>query len=118
MSGLINGIVKIKVDAELLESKPGAELDLGGEERELRTGWKVYGFTRKIVASGLKATFYWKPGSPVEKIRKLTAGTVTFEGDAGDIYEVTNAVTLKTLKIKDETGEVDVEIGGDPAEAL
>lgn len=113
---LITGIARIKVNGELLESKPGAELDLGGKERELRSGHRVYGYSEKVMPAVLTCTFYWKAGAPIEAIRNLTEGLVTFESDVGETYQISNATTLKTVKVKDETGEVDVEIGGDAAE--
>lgn len=113
---LITGIVRIKINGELLESKPGAELELGGKERELRSGHRVYGYTEKVVPSMLTCTVYWKAGTPIETWRNLTDGLVTFESDVGETYQINNATLLKTPKVKDESGEVDLEIGGDAAE--
>lgn len=115
---LITGIVRIKVNGELLESKPEAELELGGKERELKSGHRVYGYTEKVVPSMLKCTIYWKAGTQalLETLRNLTDGLVTFESDVGETYQINNATLLKTPTVKGGDGEADLEIGGDPAE--
>jgi len=112
----IAGIVRIKANGLLLESKPGATLDLGGKERELKAGHRVYGFTEKVVPAMCTCTVYWKAGTPLETLREMTEGLITFEADIGETYQISNATLTKTLKVKDETGEVDLEFGGDAAE--
>ena len=62
----ITGIARIKVNGELLESMPGAELDLGGYERTESVGHRVYGYTEKVMPSVLTCTFPWKAGAPIE----------------------------------------------------
>lgn len=116
MAGKISGIARIKMDGELLESLPGAELDLGGVEREMKTGHRVYGYTEKVMPSVLTCSIVWKNETPIEDIRKLTDGLILFESDNGITYKVSNAVCTKTVKVKDESGEVALEFGGDPAE--
>lgn len=111
----ITGIARIKMDGELLESMPGAELDLGGFEREEKTGHRLYGYTEKLMPAVLTCQIPWKAGAPIEAIRSLTDGVVLFESDAGETYKFSNAFTSSTVKVKDEDGMVDVEIKGDPA---
>lgn len=115
MPGKIGGIARIKVDGELLESLPGAELDLGGMERELKAGFRVYGHVEKVMPSMLTCTVVWKNETPIEDFRDLVDGLVLFESDNGKTYKVSNAVCTKTVKVKDESGEVTLEFGGDPA---
>lgn len=116
MAGKISGIARIKVDGELLESLPGAELDLGGFERELKSGHRVYGHTEKIVPSMLTCTIVWKNETPLETLRDTIGGVITFESDNGKKYKCSNMALLKTIKVKDESGEVPLEFGGDPAD--
>lgn len=111
----ITGIARITANGELLETLPGAELDLGGEERELKSGHRVYGYTEKIMPSVLTTTIVWKNGTPVETLRNLVDGLIIFEADIGVSYSMENAVVTKTVKVKDESGEVTLEFGGDPA---
>ena len=112
----ISGIARISVDGELLESLPGAELELGGKERELKSGHRVYGHTEKVVPSMLKCTIVWKNETPLETLRNLVDGLIIFESDNGKSYQMANAVILKPPTVKDENGEVPREFGGDPAE--
>ena len=111
----ITGIARITANGELLESMPGAELDLGGSERELKSGFRVYGHTEKIAPAVLTVTIVWKNGTPIEDMRDFVDGVIIFESDIGESYSVENAVITKTVKVKDETGEVTLEFGGDPA---
>lgn len=114
----ITGIARIKVDGELLESLPGAELDLGGMERDAKTGHRVYGYTEKVTPSTLTCSFPWKAGAPIEALRNMTEAVITFESDVGETYKVSNAFTSATLKVKDDDGEVPLEMKGDPAQLL
>lgn len=109
------GIARIKVNGELLQSLPGAELDLGGFERELKSGYAVYGHTEKVMPSVLTCTIVWGNATPIEDLRNAVDSTITFEADIGVTYKVSNAVCTKTVKVKDESGEVTLEFGGDPA---
>lgn len=113
---MITGIARIKVDGELLESLPGAELDLGGYEAEAVTGHAVYGPREKVMPSVLTCTIAWKFETPIEKLRRLRNGVILFEADVGTTYRVNNAFTAKTVKVKDETGEITLEFQGEPAE--
>ncbi len=112
------GIARISANSELLESLPGAELDLGGTERELKSGHRVYGSTEKIIPSTLTATIVWKNGTPIEDMRNFVDGVIIFEADIGESYSMENATITKTVKVKDESGEVTLEFGGDPAKKL
>lgn len=112
----ILGIARIKVNGELLESMPGAELDMGGFAREQKSGFKVYGFTEKVMPSKLTCKIVWKFETPIEDLRTMVDGLITFEGDIGVTYQIANAVLLNPPKGADEKGEVDLEFGGDAAE--
>lgn len=111
----IAGIARIKANGELLESLPGAELDIGGFERELKSGHAVYGHVEKVMPSSVTCTIVWKFETPVEKLRDMVDGVILYEADNGVTYKISNAVLTKTIKLKDESGEVTLEFGGDPA---
>lgn len=115
MSEKITGIARIKVDGALIESMPGAEIDLGGVEREARTGHRVYGFTEKIMPGSLTCTIVHKASTPLEALRTLTEGLILFETDTGITWKMSNAFCSKTVKVKDESGEVTLEFQGDAA---
>lgn len=116
MSGRILGIARIKVDGELLESLPGAELTFGGEVvNEVKSGFDVYGSTYKVEPGRVKCTIVWKNETPIEMLRTLFQGTVLWEGDHGVTYKISNASIMGSLVAKDESGEVDLELVGKPA---
>jgi hypothetical protein len=116
MSGKLAGVARISVNGMLLESMPGAEIDLGGKEREQKVGRKVYGYMEKAIAATMTCTIVWKNGTPIEDIRNITEGLIVFEADIGVTYQIANAVLLKPPKFNDENGEWDLEFGGDTAE--
>ena len=109
------GIARIKVNGELLQSLPGASLDLGGFERELKSGHAVYGHTEKVMPAMVTCTIVWANATPIEDLRNAVDSTITFEADNGITYKISNAVCTKTVKVKDGDGEVELEFGGDPA---
>jgi hypothetical protein len=109
----ISGIVRIKVNGELLESVEGATLDVGGFERELMSGHRVYGHKEKIIPSVLACKIVWKFETPIETLRNLIDGLATFESDNGITYQINNLVCTKPPKLD---SEIDWEFGGDPAE--
>ena len=117
MSGKISGVARIKIDGELTESMPGAELDIGGFKREMVAGHTVYGYTEKVMPSELTMKIVWKNGTPIETFRNLTAGLITFESDNGVTYQISNCVCLDPPKLTDDKGEISLKFGGDAAEA-
>lgn len=115
----ISGKVYIRMDGELLESMPEAELELGGDEAEVVAGSnKIVGYREKVVPAMLTCKFVWKAGAPIEKVRNLREGILQFESDVGETYQIANAVCTKTPKISVPDGTIDVEFQGDKAEPV
>jgi hypothetical protein len=116
MSQQLTGIAFIRIDGELVQSKPGAKLKLGGFKREMKTGHKVYGFTEAVEPSELDLTIYHSAATPLEDMRTKTAAVILFETDTGVTYQVSNAVLMETPELSDGDGEVSLKFAGDPAE--
>lgn len=108
------GIVKIYVGSTLHESMPGAELDLGGYEREMMVGHAVYGHKEKLMQSVCTFTLAHTKLS-LDVLRATVDDTLRFECDSGVTYLVSKACVTKTLKVKGEDGTTEVEMQGAPA---
>lgn len=116
MSGRIAGIARIKVNGELLESIPGAEIEFGGEVvKDMKKGHRVYGPTYEVVPSKVTCSVVWKNETPIEDFRTLFQGVILFEVDNGITYKCSNMYLMGSPKAKDDSGEIDLEFQGDPA---
>lgn len=113
----VTGIVKVWINGELVRSKEGATLDMGGHEREMVTGHAVYGYKEKLMPSVLTFTLAHTADYDLGDLQSVVEGTARFECDSGVTYQVTSATVTKTLSVKGGDGEVEVEMQGDPAEA-
>jgi len=112
----VTGIVKVYVNGELVRSKEGAELDLGGYEREMVVGHAVYGPKQKLMPSVCTFVIAHTADYSLKDLGDVIGGTLRFECDSGVSYVMTQATVTKTLKVKGGDGEVEVEMQGDPAE--
>lgn len=118
MAGKVSGIARIKVNADLLESLPGAELDLGGFKRTAVLGHSNYGPREELMPSELTFKIVWRNSTQVETLRNAVDALVTFESDNGQTYQIANAFTAETIKVGDKDNDVSVKMQGDPAVLL
>lgn len=112
----VAGIVEVYVNSELKRSLEGATLDIGGKEREMLTGHKVYGYKEKVMPSVCEFTLALMSDTDLIALRDIVDASLRFATDVGIVYLVTGACVTKTLKVKGTDGEVDVEMQGNPAE--
>ncbi len=112
----VTGIVFVKIDGELQRSKEGAKLILGGKERTAQTGYKVYGFSEKVVPATVEFTLAHVGGDDLEGLQNKVDSTIEFETDTGDTYLVANAFSTKPAELTGGEGDVALEYMGDPAE--
>jgi hypothetical protein len=108
------GRVTVKADGDTMRSKPGASIDIGGEEREGgMTDQKVFYFKEKLNPAMVKCTLIHCSDTDVKKLRSLKNIEVQYETDTGVVLTVANAVTAKIGELAN--GEVDVTFTGSPA---
>lgn len=112
----VTGVVYIKVDGELLRSKEGAKINLGGKERTMQTGHSVYGYSEKVVPSMVEFTLAHTAADDLLDIQDKVDSTLEFETDTGITYIVNNAVCTKPAELTGGEGDVSLEFSGDPAE--
>ncbi len=112
----VTGIVKIKINGNLYRSKEDAKLKLGGKEREAVTGFKVYGYTEKVVPSEVDFTIAHTADLDPQSLNAMTSETLEFECDTGPVYIVRNAFCTKALELTGGSGDLAVAFSGDPVD--
>lgn len=104
------------MDGLSLKSKEGAEIDIGGMNREAAIADGIVAdFTEEPVPAQLTATLLHGAQSDLIKIRDATNVTIVFSSDTGVKYVMRGAWCSKPPKLKGGKGECDVEFQGPPA---
>lgn len=110
-----SGRVTVKVNGDVLTSKPGASLQMGGKRRAFEMSDQGTPHHQEtLVPAEVKATLIHVATSDVPALRDFVDGTVTFEDDIGVVYVVRGAGTMEIGPLAN--GEVEVTFGGAPAE--
>lgn len=117
MSNKLTGIVRIRVNNELLRSKPGAEIDIGGPARTTHAGSAVHGFTEELKPSKVTCTVVHDALTDLLKMRAWSNVTLEFECDTGVTYQIVGAWMLNTPTLKSGDG-VALEFEGPPADQI
>lgn len=111
----LTGIAYIMVDADLLQSLPGAKMTLGGYARKPVKGHALYGYVESVMEATLECTIAHSGATPLETLRNITAGTITFQTDTGVTWTIPGAVCQDPPEITDGEGEVALKFFGDAA---
>jgi len=114
------GKAYIKMDGALLESLPGAKLDLGGTVREPVIGNnQVLGYSEKVKEATLECEIVVGTLTKLEDFRLATNATITFESDTGQVWAIRNAWLVEPPVITDgEGGKVPLKFAGPPADQV
>lgn len=114
------GKAYIKVNGKILESMPGAKLDLGGVERTPVTGANsVHGFAEKIRPSMIECEISVGKDTDLLQHAKWAAETATFECDTGQTFVIKNAFSAEPpVLTAEDGGKVPVKFYGDPADLV
>lgn len=119
MSQLL-GKALIKADGELLETLPGAKLDMGGVTRTPHahdTG-NVH-FAEQTKEAMVECEVSVTPGLSLDKFRKMTDVTIQFLADTGQSYIVRNAFCVDPPVVTaGEGGKVPLKFAGPAAEEV
>lgn len=91
----LTGIVYIKVNSELLQSTPGATIDVGGYERNAITGHAMYGHTNTLKPSMVTCQIAHSAATDLAAMRDWSNVTLTFECDSGPQYVIARAFLTK-----------------------
>lgn len=115
----VMGKAQIKVNSQLLESHPGASLDIGGPVRTTVVGANsIHGFTEALQPSKLECEISVKSGTSLAAIRGWDDVTVTFEADTGQTYVISNGWSTNPPTVTDNDGKAKLVIEGPPAEEM
>lgn len=116
--GQVLGRAFIKAGGELLRTESGAKIDLGGIVRTAVMGAAgVHGYAEKIKEATLECEVVLAAGDSLEKFRKMTDITVTFECDSGQVYVIRNAWCQDPPVITEgEGGKIPLKFIGPQAE--
>lgn len=110
------GKVRIKTNGQVLDSKPGATIDLGGIQRDEVINDNSMGFSETNKPSRIECEIALSKGRSVNEIRDFKDGTAVFECDTGQSYIVKDAYCGPTLSLS--VSGIKVAIIGKPAEEM
>lgn len=119
--GMRLGKAFIKVGGQLLESMPGAKLDIGGKERVAVVGANnVHGFTEKVRPALMECEISVGKDTDLLQHEKWTAESVTFECDTGQVFVMRDAFSMEppVMTADEGGGKVPVKFSGPPAEKV
>lgn len=119
MSNRVMGKAQIKADGQLLDTLPGATLDIGGPTRSTVNGAnRVLGFTEAIGQSKLEFEIAVKGQTSLAAIRNWDDVTATFEADTGQTWVISHGWVTNPPTTTDNDGKAKVVIEGPPAEEM
>jgi hypothetical protein len=111
------GKVRISVNGSVIDSKPGASIDIGGVMRDSVVNDQQMGYMETPKPSRIECEVALARGTSIEGLRNLTEGTAVFECDTGQRYIVKDAFTSETLVVTGGQG-VKLVMMGLPAEEV
>lgn len=114
----VTGIVLVKIDGQLMRSKEGAKLNIGGKERTAQTGHSVYGYSEKVVPATVEFTMAHVAGDDLRALSDTVDATLEFATDTGDTYMVRNAFCTNPAELTGGEGDTTLNFAGDPAEKV
>ncbi|MGE0487315.1 MAG: phage tail tube protein [Gammaproteobacteria bacterium] len=109
----LTGRCSVKINGQLIRSKPGAKLNLGGVTREAVLGDNgVDGFVQKTAAPYIEGTFTHGRDTDLQALHDLEDGSVSFETDTGKGYILRNAWSANPPELTSGEGEVTFRFEG------
>lgn len=108
------GRVTVKLGADALQSKAGAQLQTGGVTRTPDTtdDGRVF-FQESIIPSEVRATLIHTAQTDLERIKAASDITLEYRCDTGRVYTIAHAFYREDGGL--QNGEVEVVFGGEPA---
>ena len=110
----------IKIDGAVLESMPGAKLDIGGNERTTVVAANtVQGFFETPKQSKVECEVSVGTETRLAEMRNWDKVTISFECDTGQAYVIQGAWLTNTPEMTaSEGGRVPLTFEGPPAEEM
>ncbi len=108
----------IKIGGNTLESMPGATLDPGGITRQTQIGANaVLGYTETHKQSRVECEVSLRRGVSVRDLER-TGVTITFEGDTGQVFSISDAWCMEPPVIDSGKGTARLVYEGPAAEEV
>lgn len=112
--GMILGEVTIRANGKQLKTKAGAVLNPGGYTRTQHNGpGKSWGKSRKYVGPSIQMIIAADEDVDVMEINAMENVTLTWEGDNGVRYMMTNSSTNEPATLREDSGDIDATFFGD-----
>lgn len=112
------GRVKIRLNGDVIESQPGATLDVGGFEATPVVNDNSMGHTETPKHSTMSFNVGLKRGDSIEPYRRIRDAVAVFECDTGQSYIIKNCFNGPTPTISSNGGSVAITLHGDPAQEM
>lgn len=113
------GQARIRVDADTLETKSGATLELGGPVRTAQRGdYQAGAFSAEETESKLTCTILVKRNVRITDFRNIDNATITFQADTGQTYIIRNAYVADGISLTTGGDGAALVFQGPPAEEL
>ena len=86
------GSADIVVDGDVLQTLPGATLDIGGAVRAARNGTRtVHGYSETVKESTIECEITLPAGYSVKRLHDITEAVISFQCDSGQSYVIRGA---------------------------
>lgn len=119
MSNQRLGKAYIKADGNLLETMPGAKIDIGGVTRNPVVGTNTVGYAEQTKEAMVECEISVGPDTSLIKLAAIRDATINFECDTGQVYIIRNAFLVEPpVMTEGEGGKVPLKFAGPPAEEM
>lgn len=113
------GRADIRVNGKLLQSHPGATLDIGGVTRTSVVGHTWHGFSEAAKQSRLECEITLGQDTRLSDLKDIVDAVITFECDTGQTYVIREAFIVDPPTVTDGSdGRVPLVFEGPPAEEM
>jgi len=111
------GKAYIKVDGDLLETMPGAKIDIGGVVRNPVVGSHgLLGYAEQAKEATVECEISIGPNTSLAKLAAIKDTTVMFECDTGQVFVIRNAFLVEPPVVTEgEGGKVPLKFAGPEA---
>lgn len=113
----LTGVVYIKIGSQLLQTLPGATLDIGGPVRNPIMGHTLYGHAEQPKPAVVTCTIAHGADTDLLALSATQSATISFECDSGPVYVIANAFCVNPAVLTSGSdSNVSLEFQGLPAE--
>jgi len=108
------GRVRIALDGQIYNSKPGAKLDPGGVTNEPVVGDAGVDRAEKLRPAKIECEFHWRKGLSLTALNDVTDATIQFITDVGSTYVLNNGFrTGDLMATSGESGGIPMTFQGE-----